>query len=238
MGKDRPHQPTTLRSGDRRRSASRTTRRRSSGSEVCGLDRPKTFARLPAGRGWSSAVRLGVDLGQARERVRRRAHVVADQARASSAQIREMCGDEVPNVAELGCRGRGSAAGARHAEVGVDGVEEGVRRRLGEQRQHVGEGLPGAPGRVGVGVVGDGRGRHAERASLPVSAVAEPLIGGVSAEEGRRVGDALPEPRRLRPRLSDDGGHEPALQRERRARDRARRGHAAPPRGTGSGPSG
>ena len=100
--------------GERSRSPSRTSRRRASGRDVCGPYRSNTLARLPAGRGWMLASGVRVDLSQARERARCSAHVRGDQARASSAQTRRMCGDEVPNVDPIRRRGRASAEGAGH----------------------------------------------------------------------------------------------------------------------------
>ena len=109
------------------------------------------------GPGMGPGVRLGVDLGQARERVRRRAHVVAAPCEGLQRPHQREVQRRGPERRELAVEEEGAQQWLITPEVGVDGVEERVRRRLGEERQHVGEGLPCAPGRVRVGVVGDGR---------------------------------------------------------------------------------
>ena len=221
--------------GERWRSPSSTSRRRASGRDVCGLYRLNTLARLPAGRGWMFASGAGSISARRASAPAARLMCADDQARASSAQTRRMCGDDVPNVVPSSASRKSERSRRRiTAEADVDGVEEGIRRRLGEQRKDVGEGLPGAPGGIGVGVLGDST-DHALGMLLAGGPVVEPLVGDVSTEERHRVRDARPQPGRVGPRLADDGGHEPALSGDIERGIVLLEDHGPRPRGTGSG---
>jgi hypothetical protein len=96
------------------------------------------------------------------------------------------------------------------AQADFDGIEEGIRRRLREQREHVGERLPGPAGGIPVGVLGD-RADHALGMLLARGTVVEWLCADVPTEERGGVRYARPQPRRVGPRLAYYGGHEPAL---------------------------
>ena len=156
-------------------------------------------------------VRRGVDLGQAGERARGPAHVRGRPGeglqRPDQTDVRRGGAERRPH---LGVEEERTEQGRVPAEADLDGVEEGIRRRLGEQREDIGERLPGPPDGIGVSVLGD-RTDHALGMLLAGRAVVEPLVRDVSAEERHGVRDARSQPGRVGPRLADDGGHEPAL---------------------------
>ena len=150
-------------------------------------------------------VRLRVDLGQARERARGPAHVRGRPGeglqRPDQTDVRRGGAERRPH---LGVQEERAQQGRVPAEPDLDGVEEGIRRRLGEQRENIGERLPGPPGGIGVGVLGD-LPDHALGMLLAGRAVVEPPVRDVSPEERRGVREARSQPGRVGPRLADDG---------------------------------
>ena len=189
-------------------------------------------ARRP---GVDVAVRRGVGLGQAGERARSSAHVRGRPGQSlqcpDQVNVRRRRAERHPQLAVEEERAQQRRI---TAEADVDGIEEGIRRSLGEQRKDVGEGLPGAPGGIGVSVFGDST-DHALGMLLAGGPVVERLLGHVSTEERHRVRDARPQPGRVNPRLADDGGHEPALSGDIERGIVLLEDYGPRPRGTGPG---
>ena len=183
--------------GCRRRSESRTTRRRSSGSEVCGLDRPKRSARLPMGRGWVRASGSG-------SMSARRASACAaalmwspHHARDSSAHIREKCSDEVPNVASWLSRKRERSSGSsrrRSVSTALRNVSGDASARSGSTSVRDCHARPVASA-LALSVTA----ATTRRAwSLPVRRSRRTSSVAYPPRKAARVGDALPEARRPR----------------------------------------